>query len=132
MNPNIAQCGTYSGYKKHLRERTQPCEPCKSSNNAVRRVRRYQKVHVVKVDHGPRLAAWDFRPGPWAQQAACADADPELFFADHPRVQAQALEFCRRCTVQAECLAEALRTCSDGIWGGLSPEQMDRLRKASA
>ena len=78
MNPNIAQCGTYSGYKKHLRERTQPCEPCKSSNNAVRRVRRYQKVHVVKVDHGPRLAAWDFRPGPWAQQAACADADPEL------------------------------------------------------
>ena len=121
-----APCGTYSAYKRHLRDRTPPCDPCKDANNAERRDR-YRRVHVFKVNHGPRLADFDFTPRDWAQQAACVDADPEWFFADQPADQARALAFCRRCPVAVECLQEGVRSRSDGIWGGLTPQQMDRL-----
>lgn len=122
----LVRCGTYGGYKRHLRERTPPCQPCRDANNAERR-ERYRRVHVIKVDHGPRLAAFDFTPREWAQYAACVDADPEWFFADQPADQARALEYCRRCPVAVDCLQEGVRSRSDGIWGGLTPQQMDRL-----
>lgn len=122
----IVQCGTHGGYKRHLRERTPTCQPCKDANNRQRREAR-MNVHVVVVNHGPRLADFDFTPRDWAQHAACVDADPEWFFADQPADQARALEYCRRCPVAVECLQEGVRSRSDGIWGGLTPQQMDRL-----
>lgn len=63
-------------------------------------------------------------PQEWREHAACRDADPETFFPDkgfdYDRQVAEALEFCRRCPVTAECL-EAGRNEKVGIWGGKPP-----------
>lgn len=62
-------------------------------------------------------------PGTWHREAACraADVDP-----DSPRL----IEWCSRCPVAEECLAEALEaedgtpvTWRSGIRGGLSPHE---------
>lgn len=70
-------------------------------------------------------------PRDWRLEAACRDADPDLFF--HPdgwhggspgaeeraRVRA-ALAICDRCPVESVCLAEAVsRREPEGIWGGV-------------
>lgn len=59
----------------------------------------------------------------WPSEALCAQVDPELWFPEKGQTaQAQAAKrICRRCPVQAECLAGALaRHEQDGIWGGLT------------
>lgn len=39
--PAVAECGTRSGYQKHVRERTAICQPCREANtNADNRLRR--------------------------------------------------------------------------------------------
>lgn len=65
------------------------------------------------------------RPGSpgWMSRGACQRADPELFFpvaATGPALQqAEAAKaVCGRCAVRASCLAYALETMQDGIWGG--------------
>jgi WhiB family redox-sensing transcriptional regulator len=78
------------------------------------------------------------RPDPdWAQQAACASADPELFFwPDNERGPSRrrredlAKRVCRPCPVRAECLAAAFREETRipgahryGIRGGLTPAE---------
>lgn len=69
--------------------------------------------------------------GTWGKQAACLDADPELFFPvseTGPHVE-QAKAICRACPVRAACLEGALRAGeSAGIWGGLTSEERRRRR----
>lgn len=36
----VAECGTRSGYSKHLRQKTKPCQPCRDANTAAWRQRR--------------------------------------------------------------------------------------------
>lgn len=56
----------------------------------------------------------------WQEQAACIDADPELFFATDEGAQEEALTWCARCPVRDPCLTAALgRGERFGIWGGL-------------
>jgi WhiB family transcriptional regulator, redox-sensing transcriptional regulator len=51
-------------------------------------------------------------------------AEPELFFAEHPRDLARARELCGRCPVRVACLAGALQRREPwGVWGG---EILDR------
>lgn len=71
----------------------------------------------------------------WWWQAACRDADPELFFpisstgAGQPQV-AQAKAVCARCQVRAECLGFALASPQVyGIWGGTTEEERYLLRR---
>lgn len=80
---------------------------------------------------------------PWADQALCAQSDPELWFdlADRwkptPTGEREpiAKSICRRCPVQVECLRHALDDPSlEGIWGGLTTRDrkaLRRLRRAS-
>ena len=64
----------------------------------------------------------------WFADAECRGLDPELF---HPtgredaieRALAEARTICRRCDVQAECLAFALNGRESGIWAGTSERQ---------
>lgn len=65
----------------------------------------------------------------WKDRAACLGQPVELF---HPEPgQAHFLvkgkEFCKRCTVVGECLAEVLReelpSHRVGLWGGLSARE---------
>jgi WhiB family redox-sensing transcriptional regulator len=60
----------------------------------------------------------------WHDQAACLDADPELFFPvsefgpSSDQVW-EAKQVCHSCPVQWTCLTWALQNrVNDGIWGG--------------
>ena len=78
--------------------------------------------------------ASDGRPN-WRRDAACADADPELFFPDgdirSARAQAKAAKLiCRGCPVSASCLNWALASGHEhGIWGGLTEDERRRLHR---
>jgi WhiB family redox-sensing transcriptional regulator len=70
----------------------------------------------------------------WKADAACATADPELFFHPDGREdtdgrEAKAKAVCRRCPVTAACLAYAETTREFyGIWGGLTETERQRRR----
>ena len=66
----------------------------------------------------------DLIPAPWTVDAACADADPDLFFGEHGRPATEAKQICAGCPVRAECLDFALEGRERfGIWGGLTEKQ---------
>ena len=69
----------------------------------------------------------------WRADAACRNADPELFFPDgdvrFARVKTAKL-ICRGCPVSATCLSWALASGQEaGIWGGLTEEERRRLHR---
>jgi WhiB family transcriptional regulator, redox-sensing transcriptional regulator len=65
----------------------------------------------------------------WRDDAACRDADPELFFADSDvrsaRTQVKTAKLiCRGCPVKVTCLNWALASGQEaGIWGGLTEDE---------
>lgn len=67
--------------------------------------------------------------GDWRHRAGCRDVDPELFFPAaesglfYDEQVGEAKAVCAGCVVRAECLAFALSVLSDGIAGGLTPEE---------
>lgn len=69
----------------------------------------------------------------WRDSAACAGADPELFFPAgysglHVAVVREAKRVCDACAVRVECLEFALATDQDeGVWGALTPDERRRL-----
>jgi WhiB family redox-sensing transcriptional regulator len=83
------------------------------------------------------LVREDARAGPtgWMARGACREADPELFFpiaSEGSAVQeiARAKAVCGRCQVRRPCLAYALRTMPDGIWGKTTREERIAIRAA--
>jgi WhiB family redox-sensing transcriptional regulator len=72
----------------------------------------------------------------WRAASACLTADPDLFFpiAAGTAVAKQvsrALRICDGCPVRQQCLDFAIRTGEkDGIWGGTTPEERIRARRA--
>jgi WhiB family redox-sensing transcriptional regulator len=71
----------------------------------------------------------------WRQDAACRDADPELFFPDPGQLPqtARAKEVCASCVVRGPCLDTALhgplsRDDHHGIFAGTTPRDRTRLR----
>lgn len=66
----------------------------------------------------------------WADLAECRGVDTELFFPARGADTGPAKAVCRRCDVQAECLAYALNSAEKhGVWGGLSERERRRLRR---
>jgi WhiB family transcriptional regulator, redox-sensing transcriptional regulator len=80
------------------------------------------------------MTAVDNRAG-WWTRAACASADPELFFpisysGPALRQVARAKAICARCRIQQECLRYALAAGSiQGVWGGMTEEERRRLAR---
>jgi WhiB family redox-sensing transcriptional regulator len=76
-------------------------------------------------------------PGPWAERALCAQADPDAFFPEKGQhaVAKTAIRICRACPVRAQCLDFALSGAdtwggiATGIWGGTTPAQRNQLRQ---
>lgn len=74
----------------------------------------------------------------WRELAACRDGDPELHFpigsTGPALLQIEAAKaVCHGCPVQEACLAYALRNnLRHGIWGGLTEEQRDALKRREA
>ena len=68
-------------------------------------------------------------PANWRNDAACRNADPELFFpvgtaGPASRQTLEAKRLCRSCPVQIPCLAWALEhRVSDGVWGGTTEDE---------
>ncbi len=70
----------------------------------------------------------------WREDAACRDADPDLFFpigtaGNSLRQVDQAKRICRRCLAQNQCLAWALENgITDGVWGGTTENERRAIR----
>ena len=71
----------------------------------------------------------------WRDDAACRDADPDVFFPDGDvraaREQVKTAKLiCRGCPVKIICLSWALDSGQEhGIWGGLTEDERRRLRR---
>jgi len=70
----------------------------------------------------------------WRDEAACRDADPELFFpvgtaGPALRQIGEAKRICRACPAQTQCLAWALDNgITDGVWGGATEDERRAIR----
>ena len=66
--------------------------------------------------------------GTWQQDAACRDAEPDVFFSNAEADREEALRMCGDCPVRMECLEHALETREAyGIWGGTDEQERKRL-----
>ncbi len=66
----------------------------------------------------------------WRLEAACAGADPDLFFPGRGDNVEPARSFCRRCPVADDCLEYALEHGEKfGIWGGLAERPRREIRR---
>ena len=76
-------------------------------------------------------------PGAWAEQALCAQADPDAWFPTKGQhaIAKTATRICRQCPVRVQCLdyarsgADTWGGIATGIWGGTTPHERDRLRQ---
>lgn len=78
------------------------------------------------------------RIGDWANQAACRNHNPELWFPpetgrgrwprNNPNTN-HAKTICASCPVKTECLIHALNTHETGIWGATTDLERDELRR---
>lgn len=65
----------------------------------------------------------------WQAAALCAQIDSGIFFPEKGEPTTLAKQVCRRCPVDGECLAYALRNNERfGVWGGTSERERRRLR----
>jgi WhiB family transcriptional regulator, redox-sensing transcriptional regulator len=72
-----------------------------------------------------------FTSAGWMSRGACRREDPDLFFPISERaahVVAAAKAVCGACAVRASCLAFALQTSQDGIWGGTTSLERHAMR----
>lgn len=67
--------------------------------------------------------------GAWTRRAACASADPEVFYPAPGDQATAAKAICATCPVVDECLQWALdHDETYGVWGGLSAYERRGLR----
>lgn len=77
---------------------------------------------------------------PWADKAACRGIPLTVFYDDieddRPGAVQQALSFCNKCAVRAECLDSAMREEGAapagryGLRGGLLPDERGNTRRS--
>jgi WhiB family transcriptional regulator, redox-sensing transcriptional regulator len=87
--------------------------------------------------HGAAAATGLTLPGPWTEQALCAQAGLDAWFPEKGQhaMAKTAMRICRACPVPAQCLDYALsgadtrRGIATGIWGGTTSQERDRLRQ---
>jgi WhiB family redox-sensing transcriptional regulator len=76
-------------------------------------------------------------PEDWRDNAACRDADPDLFFpigttGPALRQVQEAIRICQTCSIQPQCLAWALEQgVTDGVWGGTTVDQRRAIRRGA-
>jgi WhiB family transcriptional regulator, redox-sensing transcriptional regulator len=73
-----------------------------------------------------------FASAAWMSRGACRHQDPELFFPisdEAAHLVAAARAVCQACSVRASCLAFAVETRQDGIWGGTTSDERRAIRQ---
>jgi WhiB family redox-sensing transcriptional regulator len=83
----------------------------------------------------PALLVLPSTPGglvlPVLPGALCRHQDPALWFPGRGQSFELAKAVCRACPAKAACLDWAMQSGErDGVWGGASPDERDRLRRA--
>ena len=74
----------------------------------------------------------------WRDDAACRDADPDLFFpvgTTGPALRHidEAKRICRACPAQTQCLAWALdHGVTDGVWGATTADERRAIRRLAS
>ena len=69
----------------------------------------------------------------WRDQAACRDADPELFFPKEGGSAQPAKAICAGCPVTAQCLRHALSFPEwHGVWAGLAERERQGMTSRDA
>ncbi|RKS07055.1 transcription factor WhiB [Nocardiopsis sp. Huas11] len=77
---------------------------------------------------GPTRPSAGYGDG-WPEHAACQGRDPALWFPDQGGSVRAAKQVCRRCPVQINCLADAMRRGERfGVWGGSSEDERRLFR----
>lgn len=77
------------------------------------------------------MTALEVVTGEWANHAACAGMDPDLFFPHRGDMTAirVAKTICHPCPVRHDCLQHALDHNEPGIWGGTTGRERNRIRR---
>ena len=87
---------------------------------------RHRATCVAVAEQPPQWSP----PGPWVDEALCAQINPEEFFPPKGGSVRAAKAVCARCPVVAECLSYALEhNEAFGVWGGKSERERRRLRR---
>jgi len=68
----------------------------------------------------------------WVKRAKCRDYPVSMFVFDNQERDSvrrirEAKAICEECPVRSECLDEAIRTGSAGIWGGLTRKERGKI-----
>jgi WhiB family redox-sensing transcriptional regulator len=78
------------------------------------------------------IGLYQGRPA-WLDRAACRGVHPDVFHPPHPSTAVKAVQYaksiCAGCPVKADCLEHFLDQ-PVGIYGGTTPNERYRLRKA--
>jgi WhiB family transcriptional regulator, redox-sensing transcriptional regulator len=110
------------------------CEGCRDDHrryrNLIRAKQRQDGVFRSRSGSAPmRNIIRDRASRGWAVDAACVDADPDLFFPMPGESQSPAKQICRGCLVREQCLEYAVTHHEiHGIWGGRSERERKRDR----
>lgn len=70
-------------------------------------------------------------PRDWMKDAACRGLNTRAFFVNsrrQPRLTGLAIGLCNVCPVQLACYCYALVRNEQGIWGGSTEEERERVR----
>lgn len=69
--------------------------------------------------------------GEWARRGACRGTWDERWFPDKATFEADTdvQQFCNVCPVRRDCLDWALRMREQGVWGGTTEMQRDRIKR---
>ena len=65
-------------------------------------------------------------------QAACKGVEPETFQSDHPSRIAAAKRVCASCPILSDCLKWAIDNFEEGVWGGTTGWERQRLSVAES
>jgi WhiB family redox-sensing transcriptional regulator len=77
----------------------------------------------LRIDQICDIASWA-----WAEEAACKDSPPEMFFFTRSDLDRHRLtKLCNGCPVRADCLDHALVAEEVGWWGGTDDNDRKRL-----
>lgn len=68
-----------------------------------------------------------FLSPPWMKDAACKGTNPDPYFSRDNIDKVSAIKVCKTCPVRGDCLDYALVFDLDGIWGGLTDLQRNRM-----
>ena len=71
-------------------------------------------------------------PGEWIADAACAEVGGDYWHPERGEPNRDAKRVCGLCAVRTECLEYALTNDEHGVWGGMSEQERQRIKRVRA